>query len=144
MLRARRGGGAWRSYIQHQKSKLSKAAAEPHLLEQIRAVDIGRQAQVAKQMEEAMHRRTGGMRSTLGGETVLCIGARLGGEVRAFKSLGALAVGIDLNPGPDSLDVLVGDMEDVPFPARTFGLVYSNVVSAANPPSALPRTPDLP
>ena len=31
--------------------------------------------------------------------TVVCLGARAGGEVLAFKSKGAFALGIDLNPG---------------------------------------------
>jgi hypothetical protein len=35
----------------------------------------------------------------LAGKSILCIGARLGGEVRAFTRLGALAIGVDLNPG---------------------------------------------
>ena len=35
----------------------------------------------------------------LAGEPVLCLGARLGGEVRALTRLGALAIGIDFNPG---------------------------------------------
>jgi len=75
-----------------------------------------------------MRVRTAGMPTSLAGETVLCIGARLGGEVRAFKSLGALGIGIDLNPGSGSLDVVAGDMEDVPFPPRTFSFVYTNVL----------------
>jgi hypothetical protein len=30
---------------------------------------------------------------------VLSVGARLGGEVRALTRLGALAIGVDFNPG---------------------------------------------
>lgn len=81
-----------------------------------------------EQLLEAMRKRTAGLPASLTGTTVLCIGARLGGEVRAVKSLGALGIGIDLLPGPGSLDVVSGDMEDIPFPARVFGLVYTNVL----------------
>ena len=142
---------ARKTYIAHQQSKLSKAQQSDRLIKQIRSVDVGRQAQVTAQFEEAMRKHTAGIRSSIAGETILCIGARLGGEVRALKSLGALAIGIDLNPGPDSMvrapepsppdsqvtasaicvplqDVVVGDMEDIPFPSRTFGMVYSNVL----------------
>jgi len=45
----------------------------------------------------------------IAGEAVLCIGARLGGEVRALTQLGALAIGVDFNPGFRNPYVLWGD-----------------------------------
>jgi SAM-dependent methyltransferase len=62
---------------------------------------------------------------------VLCLGARLGGEVRAFRSLGALAIGIDLNPGPINAVVLPGDFHHLPFAASTFDLIFTNVIGHA-------------
>ena len=127
-LEARKGSKARNAYVLHQQSKLRKAEQSERLIEQIRAVDVGRQAQVTAQFEEAMRNNTADIGSSVAGQAVLCIGARLGGEVRALKALGALAIGIDLNPGPNSMDVVVGDMEDIPFPPNTFHLAYSNVL----------------
>ena len=60
--------------------------------------------------------------------TILCVGARLGGEVRAFKKLGVMAIGIDLEPGNRSEHVLVGDAHDIAFPAASFDALYVNVI----------------
>ena len=45
------------------------------------------------------------------GSPVLCVGARLGGEVAAFQELHhvRLALGVDLNPGPRNTHVLYGN-----------------------------------
>ena len=59
---------------------------------------------------------------------VLCLAARLGGEVPAFKRLGALAIGIDLNPGPNNKDVLTGDFHNVQFPNNSFDFCFTNSV----------------
>ena len=59
---------------------------------------------------------------------MLCLGARLGGEVRAFKGLGMIALGIDLNPGRSNMDVVAGDFHDIPFPDGAFDFSYSNVL----------------
>ena len=64
----------------------------------------------------------------IAGASVLCIGARLGGEVRAFTRLGALAVGIDLNPGFRNPHVLWGDATALQFANATFDIAYSNVL----------------
>lgn len=127
-LQARRGDHAALLNVAHQQSKLAKAAMSPRTMDSIRRVDVGRQEQVAAQFAEATARGHFGMPASLSGVPVLCIGARLGGEVRALKSLGALAIGIDLNPGSDSMDVVAGDMEDIPFANGSFALVYSNVL----------------
>ena len=46
---------------------------------------------------------------------VLCIGSRGGGEVRAFASMGAFAVGIDVAPAPKSTHVLYGNAMNLEF-----------------------------
>ena len=50
------------------------------------------------------------------GRAALCIGSRLGGEVRALQDLGALAVGIDFNPGEKNKHVLYGSATDFNLP----------------------------
>jgi len=63
--------------------------------------------------------------------TVLCLGARLGTEVKALRQLGYLAVGIDLNPGADNVYVLHGDFHDLAFPTSSFDAVYTNALDHA-------------
>lgn len=72
-----------------------------------------------------------GMAEGLRDLPVLCLGARLGGEVRAFTSLGALAVGVDLNSDPSNPFVLVSDFSHLQFAEAVFGAVYTNVIGHA-------------
>jgi ubiquinone/menaquinone biosynthesis C-methylase UbiE len=51
--------------------------------------------------------------------------------VRAFRSLGALAIGVDLNPGPSNAQVLVGDFHRLQFADAVFDLAYTNVIGHA-------------
>ena len=60
------------------------------------------------------------------GRSVLCLGARLGTEVRVFVELGAFAVGIDLNPGRHSSWVVEGDFHDLQFADSSVDTVYVN------------------
>ena len=62
---------------------------------------------------------------------VLCLGARLGGEVRAFRALGALSVGIDLNPGSNNPLVLEGDFHHIQFADETSDVIFTNVIGHA-------------
>ena len=65
------------------------------------------------------------------GSPVLCVGARLGGEVRAFQQLPSvsLAIGVDFNPGERNRHVMFGDAHDLrQFKNDTFGALYSNVL----------------
>jgi len=48
--------------------------------------------------------------------------------VRAFKALGAVALGIDLEPGHGNMDVVAGDFHAIPFPDAAFDFAYSNVL----------------
>jgi SAM-dependent methyltransferase len=58
--------------------------------------------------------------------TVLCLGARLGTEVKALIQLGHFAIGIDLNPGPENCYVLRGDFHKLVFADCSVDAVYSN------------------
>ncbi len=65
------------------------------------------------------------------GARVLCLGARLGGEVAAFRDLGAFAVGVDLNPGRDNPWVMFGDFQHLQFPDGVVDVAYSNSLDHA-------------
>ena len=75
-------------------------------------------------------------REDVRGRTVLCIGARAGGEVRAFRALGAFAVGIDLEPAASAHDVVLrANALRLPFAPECVDRVFTNV---------LDHIPDLP
>lgn len=68
---------------------------------------------------------------TLVSSPVLCVGARLGGEVTAFNALPhvTLAIGVDLNPGPRNGRVLHGNAHDLwQFKNGSFGTLFTNVL----------------
>ena len=60
------------------------------------------------------------------GMTVLCLGARLGTEVKAFFDHGCFAVGIDLEPGEENKYVLFGDFHQIQFPDHSVDIVFTN------------------
>jgi len=57
---------------------------------------------------------------------ILCLGARLGTEVRAWKKLGYSSIGIDLNPGKNNSFVIPADFHYLPFKSKSFRYVYTN------------------
>jgi SAM-dependent methyltransferase len=65
------------------------------------------------------------------GRSVLCLGARIGTEVKAFIDLGATATGIDLNPGPDNPHVVIGDFHHLANPPNSLDAVYTNSLDHA-------------
>jgi len=68
------------------------------------------------------------------GMSVLCLAARLGGEVRAFRQQGCFAIGIDVNPGGKSGTVLHGDFHHLQFADSSIDLVYLNCLDHAREP----------
>ena len=62
------------------------------------------------------------------GKSVLCVGARLGGEVRGFMQLGALAIGYDFNPGKRNAWVVYGKGAPMQFANQTFDYVFTNII----------------
>jgi SAM-dependent methyltransferase len=68
------------------------------------------------------------------GMSVLCLGARFGGEVRAFLDLGCFAVGLDVRTSPNNKYVVYGDFQDVQFPDACVDAVYSNALDHAFDP----------
>ncbi len=65
------------------------------------------------------------------GMSVLCLGARLGAEVKSFANVGCFAVGVDLNPGPNNPYVLTGDFHDLLFADGSVDVVYTNALDHA-------------
>ena len=63
--------------------------------------------------------------------TVLCLGARIGTEVKAFRDLDAIATGIDLNPGPNNPHVVFGDFHQLGNPPNSLDAVYTNSLDHA-------------
>ena len=62
------------------------------------------------------------------GARVLCLAARIGTEVKAFLDLGAFAVGVDINPGPQNRYVVHGDFHHLQYADGSVDLVFSNSV----------------
>ena len=62
------------------------------------------------------------------GMSVLCLGARLGGEVRAFIDRGCFAIGLDLNPGEGNRFVVHGDFHQIQFANDSVDVIFTNSV----------------
>jgi SAM-dependent methyltransferase len=110
---SRRYYAQYEEYIEHQAEKIGKLGKE------IIQSDHEYETIVVNRYGELIDFR---------GKSILCLGARMGGEVRAFKKLGALAVGIDLEPSAGNCHVLHGDFHDILFPDDTFDFAFSNSV----------------
>jgi len=63
---------------------------------------------------------------TQSNQQVLCLGARRGAEVRAFRSLGFDCVGVDINPGPNNELVMQGDFHNLDSLMPLQDIVYTN------------------
>lgn len=71
------------------------------------------------------------------GMSVLCLGARFGGEVKAFLDLGCFAVGLDVRSSPENEYVLHGDFQHVQFPDSCVDALYSNALDHAFDPATV-------
>jgi protein O-GlcNAc transferase len=106
----RRRYASYDEYVAHQRQKIR------HL--DLTAYDAAFAAELSQRLATA---------AIVGrGDTVLCLGARLGTECRAFIGQGAVAIGIDLNPGPGNRHVVAGDFHDPQFADASIDLVYTN------------------
>lgn len=104
----------YQQYIDHQGQKLHED------FEDIFRSDREYEVITKDRFKEMNHEFTG--------KSVICLGARLGGEVKAFKQLGSLAIGIDVNPGEKNEHVLFGDFHKIAFPNEVFNFAFSNVI----------------
>ena len=111
----RRGYASYEQYLAHQVAKLDQielsaydAVYREALRERLRAAGVPRR-----------------------GESVLCLGARIGTECKAFLDLGAFALGVDLNPGPDNRFVVTGDFHALQFADASVDWVFTNALDHA-------------
>jgi SAM-dependent methyltransferase len=114
---ARRRYASYDEYLDHQSSKLAGVADQLVRNQPRDLADFLERFETCAPLREA--------------HTVLCLGARLGTEVKALRQLGYLAVGIDLNPGADNVYVMHGDFHDLAFPTGSFDAVYTNALDHA-------------
>jgi len=111
----RRQYGSYDGYLNHQSSK--------PLSSDLRTHDAMLRATVSERLKRD------GLISP--GMRTLCLGARLGGEVRAFLDSGCFAVGIDVNPRGANRYVLQGDFHELQFPRGCVDVVYTNSLDHA-------------
>jgi SAM-dependent methyltransferase len=114
---SRRVYGSYEEYVQHQGAKLDELMPRLRETEDDDFAEFRRRFESCPQLREA--------------RSVLCLGARLGTEVRALHALGHFAIGIDLNPGADNRYVLPGDFHAIVFPDGSVDAVYSNALDHA-------------
>ena len=101
---------SYEAYLEHQKAKL-----ETH--------DFGN---YDIEFRTALRERLAALDIVWQGRTVLCLGARIGTEVKAFLDLGCFAIGIDLNPGKENRYVVHGDFHDLQYAPKSIDVVYTN------------------
>ena len=111
---AQRHYQSYQDYLSHQAEKLDRIH-DRRVRKEALAVDDFR-------------RRFEGCEPLAGARTVLCLGARLGAEVRALRDLGHFAVGIDLNPGTDNDYVCHGDFHELKYADGSVDAVYTNAL----------------
>lgn len=101
-------------YVAHQRSKLAVVDVDAY------------DARLRRDLRERFAEQ-----GPWSGASVLCLAARRGGEVRAFRDLGAFAVGIDLEPGPENRYVLTGDLHHLDFADDSIDAAYCNSLDHA-------------
>jgi len=106
---------SYEAYLEHQKAKL-----ETH--------DFG---EYDTEFRKVLRERLATLDIDWPTRSVLCLGARIGTEVKAFLDLGAAATGIDLNPGEDNRYVIYGDFHDLQFASGSIDVVYTNSLDHA-------------
>ncbi|KAK4358312.1 hypothetical protein RND71_023922 [Anisodus tanguticus] len=124
-LKIRPGYSTYDSYLQRQLNK----TLNPKLRKIWTTRDWDRKIQVfSKFFNELKNRKL-----LLESSKVLCIGARMGQEVEAFKRVGVSnSIGMDLVPYPPL--VVKGDFHNQPFDDAKFDLEFSNVFDHALSP----------
>lgn len=105
---------SYERYVAHQRSKLAIVDVEAY------------DDQLRRDLQERLADQ-----GPWAGAAVLCLAARRGGEVRAFRDLGAFAVGIDLEPGPENRYVLTGDLHALDFAEGSVDAAYCNSLDHA-------------
>ncbi len=105
---------SYADYVKHQAGKLTR------IQERVERKEADR--------FEGFKARFRSSKAFDGCKNVLCLGARLGAEVRALHKLGHFAVGLDLNPGEKNFHVLPGDFHNIVFPDQSVDVIYTNAL----------------
>ncbi len=121
--------------ISHRKYK----NYDKYLKHQTKKFDIGFSKKIKKFMPEhfpnsirSFEKRTNGFKKYVKRGKILCLGARTGAEVVAFRNLGfSDTIGIDINPGKNNKYVIKGDFHNMDFEDNSFDTVYSNCIDHA-------------
>ncbi|MGD1913456.1 MAG: class I SAM-dependent methyltransferase [Rivularia sp. (in: cyanobacteria)] len=100
----------YEAYKEHQRSKLGKINLVNY--------DI--------KYRESLANRLNALSIFKGGENILCLGARIGTECKAFIDIGCFPIGIDLNPGEKNSYVVHGDFHDLQFADASVDYVFTN------------------
>jgi SAM-dependent methyltransferase len=111
----KRSYDSYEAYLEHQKAKLETHQFGPY----------------DEKFRTALRERLTSLDLEWQGRIVLCLGARIGSEVKAFLDLGAFAVGIDLNPGKENRYVVQGDFHDLQYAPSSIDVVYTNCLDHA-------------
>jgi len=101
-------------YVEHQKSKLKTIG------EFLKVYDKNYSQELAERL------RDDGIVKQ--GMNVLCLGARIGTEVKAFFTYNCFAVGIDLITSENNKYVLYGDFHEIQFPTDSVDIVFTNSI----------------
>lgn len=114
---ARRRYGAYRDYVAHQSEKLEQIGGEAFVNPEKAVKMFCRRFELIAELPPKA--------------SILCLGARRGEEVRAFRGLGHDAIGIDLNPGKDNPYVVQGDFHALQYADASLQCVYVNCLDHA-------------
>jgi SAM-dependent methyltransferase len=113
----------YKEYLRHQSQKLN----------------IGIRRKIKKFMPDhfdgnvrSFEKRVNGFKKYIKEGKILCLGARTGAEVVAFRNLGfSETVGIDINPGKNNKYVIKGDFHNMDFEDGVFDTIYCNCIDHA-------------
>lgn len=113
----RRPYATYEEYAEHQKAKLRLKRNKQSDYDKLLASALADRLPVASQRQ--------------GGNNVLCLAARTGGECAAFVTLGYFPIGIDLNPGEANRYVVVGDFHNIQYADKSVDIVFTNSLDHA-------------
>ncbi len=112
----RRNYDSYEEYLEHQGKKLALK------FDGIKKYDLGYEKLLVERYQSIFNFKN---------TTMLCLAARLGGEVRAFKTMGSVAIGIDIEPGSKNEHVMYGDFHSIAFPDNSFDFLFTNALDHA-------------
>ena len=109
---------------------------DKYLIHQAKKLDIGIRKKIKKFMPSffsnsvrSFEKRVNKFKEEVLSGKILCLGARSGAEVVAFRNLGFPdTIGVDINPGRNNEYVIKGDFNKMEFEDNSFNTVYTNCI----------------